>query len=219
LIFRTDQTIINPVTALKVGTVRKEFGEIVAINNLSLVINSGEVSFTIGPKGSGHSTLIDILIGGCVQTAGRILVFGEEMGDDFSLLYRHLGIVFQANTLIDNLTSREHLELACLLRGEIGNDILYFSQLLKLEGCLETRVGQLSRGEKRKLCVAMVLIKRSAILVLDGPTAGIDAQVRRVIWQSIRQMQHVTGLISCHSLEEGEDICFSAVTTNCRQRI
>jgi ABC-type multidrug transport system ATPase subunit len=150
--------------------------------------------------------LIDILTGGTVQTAEMILVFGEEMGDDFSLLYWHLGIVFQANTLIDNLTCREHFELACLLRGEIGNDILSFGQLVKLEDCLETRAGQLSGGEKRKLCIAMALIKRSAILVLDEPTAGINVQVRRVIWESVRQMQPKTGLISCHSLEEGEDV-------------
>jgi ABC-type multidrug transport system ATPase subunit len=206
LVVGNGQIIVNPVTALEVETVRKEFGETVAIDDLSLAISSGEIIFTIGPNGSGKSTLIDILTGGTVQTAGRILVFGEEMGDDFSLLYRHLGIVFQVNALIDNLTCREHLELACLLRGEIGNDILYFSQLLKLEDCLETRAGQLSGGEKRKLCVAMALIKRSAILVLDEPTAGVDAQVRQVIWESVRQMQRTTGLISCHSLEEGEDV-------------
>jgi ABC-type multidrug transport system ATPase subunit len=124
--------------------------------------------FTIGPNGSEKPTLIDLLTGGTGQTAGRILAFGEEMGDDFSLLYPHLGIVFQANTLINDLTCREHLELACLLRAEIGNDILYFSQLLKFEDCLETRPGQLSGDEKRKFCIAMALIKRSVILVLTN---------------------------------------------------
>jgi ABC-type multidrug transport system ATPase subunit len=206
LIFGTDQNMLNPVTALEVEMVRKEFAETVAVNDVSLAINSGEIIFAMGPNGSGKSTLIDILTGGTVPTAGRIMVFGEEMGSDFDLLYRHLGIVFQANTLIDNLTCREHLELACSLRGEIGNDILYFSQLLKLEDCLETSAGKLSGGEKRKLCVAMALIRRSAILVLDEPTAGVDAQVRRVIWESVRQMRHATGLISCHSLEEGGEV-------------
>jgi ABC-type multidrug transport system ATPase subunit len=197
--------------AIRFENLRKVYGKsTVAIDDLSMSIRTSEIVIAIGPNGSGKSTLLDTLIGAHAATSGKILVFGEEIAQDFSILYSHLGIVFQDNCLMESLSCLEHLQLFCELQGydggELTDTVAQFLSVFQLNGCAQTRGKALSGGEKRKLCIAITLISDPAILILDEPTAGVDAQSRQLIWKAISRYQNVTALISAHSLEEAESV-------------
>jgi ABC-type multidrug transport system ATPase subunit len=203
----------DPDEAIRLEGVSKVYSgkqETVALNDVSLTIRTGEILIAIGANGAGKSTLINTLIGAIPKTSGRLYAFGDEIEQDFSELYRCLGLVFQDDTIIEDITCREHFELFSGLRGytpaETEQDLSSLSSMLKLTECLDTRAKDLSGGEKRKLCIALSLISRPSILIFDEPTAGVDAQSRQIIWKAISHFEGITAFISCHSLEEAESV-------------
>jgi ABC-type multidrug transport system ATPase subunit len=188
----------------------KVYGETVALDDVSLSIRPGEVIIAIGPNGAGKSTLINTLIGAQAATSGSIFVFDEQVEHNFGRLYAHLGIVFQDNCLLDTLSCVEHLRLFGEMQGyegaELEDTVSTFVSMFQVEECSNTLAKMLSGGEKRKLCIAIALMSRPSILILDEPTAGVDAQSRQLIWKAISRFPNITALISAHSLEEAESI-------------
>lgn len=203
----------NEEMALSMHNVTKEYkGHVTtrALNNVTFDIPTGGMVIIIGPNGAGKSTIISSLVGAIDITSGSILMFGEEIEQNFSALYANLGIVFQDNVVIKELTCEEYMRLWCDILGESRSqataDVSYFSSLLGLGDCLLKRCDSLSGGQKRRLCIALALLRKPAILILDEPTAGVDVQARQLIWKAVTSVEGLTCFISAHSLEEAESI-------------
>jgi len=192
-------------------TYHGEEGDVVALNDVSESIKQGEVIILIGPNGSGKSTLINCMTGAVAFDEGNLSLYNSDLTDDFSQLYTVLGFVAQDNVIFEFLTVREHLEFFGKLRGipdeMLTSDIEFFADSLHLKNQLDSRAQGLSGGEKRKLCIAISLIQRPKILILDEPTSGVDVQSRSIIWKTIGAFKGTTSFISTHALEEAESVC------------
>lgn len=200
-------------TTVDIDSLRKVYPgkmETLAVNNISMSLSPGDIVIAIGPNGSGKSTLINMLSGTLEATSGSIRIGGKEVGRDFSGLYARLGIVFQDDTIAEKLTTREHLEIISQLNGasdeETLDEVMRIASLLQLTEVLDNQAGMLSGGQKRKLCIGMAFIRHPSIIIMDEPTAGLDAQSRQLVWKIIHESQGITGFISSHSLEEGESV-------------
>lgn len=181
----------------------------VALDGINLSISPKEVIVFVGPNGSGKSTLIDVLTGALEQDEGEVNICGFELRDVYYEYHSELGVVFQANTLYDKLTVREHFKLFSFRIGndqDVESEIDRLVTMLQLSAVLESFAEDLSGGEKRKLCLALALLQRPHFLILDEPTAGVDAFCRRQIWKVVGDLHNTTTIASTHSLEESEYI-------------
>lgn len=185
--------------------------EVKALDSVSLTVSNGEFIVALGSNGSGKTTLISSLIGAIDVDEGSILFHGKELKNDFDeILYPELGVVFQENVLFDQLTMKEHFELFGRLSGfgenQIKSDMNNLVTVLKMSNMINTSAENLSGGNKRKLCVALSLLKKPTIVIMDEPTAGVDAQSRQLIWKVLNEFSGATVFTTCHSVEECESI-------------
>ena len=181
-----------------------------AINDISFHIKRGEVIVMIGPNGAGKSTLMNILAGAIEPTDGKVNILGGPETDRFKELQQYLGIVFQDNVIINLLSVREHLYLFGAFRGvpeeEIDEAVDFFGEQLQLTHMLDNFAGDLSGGQKRKLCIAMSLLGNPPLVIMDEPTAGVDVQARQLIWKMISSLKDTTTIVTSHALEEAEAV-------------
>jgi ABC-type multidrug transport system ATPase subunit len=181
-----------------------------ALDDVNFVIKPGEVIVVIGPNGAGKSTLINIIAGAIEPTEGRMRLMGSDPTNRFKEIQRYLGIVFQENVIIPLLSVREHMYMFGAFRG-IPMDVLeesmeFFAHTLQLTEMMNNRAGDLSGGQKRKLCIALSLLGNPPIVIMDEPTAGVDVQARQLIWKTIAGLDGTTSLITSHALEEAEAV-------------
>lgn len=200
--------------ALVLENVKKTYngnaGEIVALDNINCRIQEKEVVVMIGPNGAGKSTFIDVLTGAFHPDSGTVSIYGQTITDDFTVLYQHLGIVFQGNTMINRISVRDNFKVIGELRGLdpelVEERMTSLTTQLELADCLGKFAGDLSGGQKRKLCLALALLHKPAILIMDEPTAGVDVQSRQMIWRVVAN-EEATCLITTHALEEAASVC------------
>ncbi|KAK8835379.1 hypothetical protein M9Y10_013316 [Tritrichomonas musculus] len=182
-----------------------------ALNGVNCQIGKNEAIIMIGPNGCGKSTLINCIIGTIPVDSGDIEFFEENLDGDFTIIYDNLGIVFQDNVLINELTVNEHFELIGSIHSfskeKIESYSNYLLSLLCMSDCKGSRASDLSGGQKRKLCISLAILHRPPLLIFDEPTAGVDAQSRQTIWKAISLFKDTTALITTHALEEAESIC------------
>ena len=137
-------------------------------------------------------------------------LFDGEETDRFNQIQSYLGVCFQDNVIIDLLSVKEHFELFGAFRG-VPQDTLekcidFFAKQLQLGHMLDNRAGDLSGGQKRKLCIGLSLLGDPPIVLMDEPTAGVDVQARQLIWKMIASLKHTTSIITSHALEEAEAV-------------
>jgi len=181
-----------------------------AVDDISFNVKKGEIIVMIGPNGAGKSSIINTVSGAIPVTSGTIKLGNNEETTDFSGIQNMLGIVFQDNVIIKLLSIREHLEIFGSFRG-IPDDVLqdaidFFAENLQLKEMLPNRAGDLSGGQKRKLCLALSLLGNPPIIIMDEPTAGVDVQARQLIWKTISNLTNSTCIITTHALEEAEAV-------------
>ena len=191
-------------------TKRYKGSKVNAIDDVSFDIKKGEIIVMIGPNGAGKSSIINTVSGAIPVTKGTLSLGGNEKMDQFTGIQECLGIVFQDNVIMRVLSIREHLELFGAIRGidenTLKSSIEYFAEMLQLTEMLPNRAGDLSGGQKRKLCIAMALLGNPPIIIMDEPTAGVDVQARQLIWKSISGLKNSTCIITTHALEEAEAV-------------
>ncbi|EAY18351.1 ABC transporter family protein [Trichomonas vaginalis G3] len=184
--------------------------EVTALDNVDFYINRGEVIVMIGPNGAGKSTLINILAGAIEPDEGKINILGGNETDRFKEMQHYLGVCFQGNVIINLLSVREHLYLFGAFRGvprdQIDQAVEFFGSQLQLTHMMDNRAGDLSGGQKRKLCIAMSLLGNPPLVIMDEPTAGVDVQARQLIWKMISSLKDTTSIITSHALEEAEAV-------------
>ena len=206
------EDIPNESSIMKVDHLVKRYKgkKVNAVDDVSFDIKRGEIIVMIGPNGAGKSSIINTVSGAISANGGTLTLGGDEPTTQFSGIQGCLGIVFQDNVIINLLSIREHLEIFGRFRG-IDEKVLqeaidFFADNLQLKEMLPNRAGDLSGGQKRKLCIALALLGNPPIIIMDEPTAGVDVQARQLIWKSISNLTSSTCIITTHALEEAEAV-------------
>ena len=186
----------------------KRYGDVVAVNGLSLAVHRGECFGLLGPNGAGKTTTIEILEGLLAPDAGHVEVLGLRWDRDEHALRQRLGIQLQETQLADKLTVEETLKLfrSFYTRGRDVTDLL---RMVELEGKRKSWVSKLSGGQKQRLSVACALAGSPDVLFLDEPTTGLDPQSRRQLWGILNRFRADGGtiLLTTHYMDEAEVLC------------
>jgi ABC-2 type transport system ATP-binding protein len=182
-----------------------------ALNAVSFDVPRGQIFGLLGPNGAGKSTLINILAGLVVKTGGEVTIWGFDVDEHPRNAKRSIGVVPQEIIFDPFFTPRETLEIQAGLYGippgERQSDELLAAMHLTDKANAYSRT--LSGGMKRRLLVAKAMVHSPPILVLDEPTAGVDVELRRQLWNYVRQLNQrgVTIVLTTHYLEEAEELC------------
>jgi ABC-2 type transport system ATP-binding protein len=196
------------VHALRCLDLRKRYGDVVAVDGLSLAIERGECFGLLGPNGAGKTTTIEILEGLLAPDGGEVEVLGLTWRRDEQALRQRLGVQLQETQLAEKLTVEETLRLFRSFYHE-GHSVDALLQMVELESKRSSWVGKLSGGQKQRLALACALAGNPELLFLDEPTTGLDPQSRRQLWDLVRRIKHAGGtiLITTHYMDEAEILC------------
>jgi ABC-2 type transport system ATP-binding protein len=199
-----------PELAIDVRGLRREFREVVAVDDVSIEIPRGEVFGLVGPDGAGKSTLIRMLATVLTPTSGDAFVFGNSVISDPHAVKPRIGYMSQAFSLYGDLTVRENLDFFAELRGVPRSQLdSRAGKLLEFSGLTEfaSRQAQfLSGGMKQKLALAATLISEPDLLFLDEPTTGVDPVSRREFWRIISDLhrQGITVFVATPYMDEAD---------------
>jgi ABC-2 type transport system ATP-binding protein len=186
----------------------KRYGDVVAVDGLSLSVARGECFGLLGPNGAGKTTTIEILEGLLEPDAGDVQVLGLRWRVDERELRQRLGVQLQETQLAEKLTVEETLRLfrSFYHRGRTIDELL---RIVELESKRGSWVGKLSGGQKQRLAVACALAGDPDLLFLDEPTTGLDPQSRRQLWQLLAHFRTQGGtiLMTTHYMDEAEALC------------
>jgi ABC-2 type transport system ATP-binding protein len=186
-------------------------GTLRALDDVSFDIAQGEFFGLLGPNGAGKTTLISILAGLARATEGTVTVMGHDVVTDYAAARKSLGIVPQELVFDPFFSVRETLRIQSGYFGVKGNDAWIDEVLaeLGLSDKAHANMRQLSGGMKRRVLVAQALVHRPPVIVLDEPTAGVDVELRQMLWKFIARLNREghTVLLTTHYLEEAEALC------------
>lgn len=190
---------------LEVKHLKKKYGELTAVDDISFSIDSGTCFGLLGPNGAGKTTTIEVVEGIMKPDSGEILYKGKERGKKF---HEEVGIQFQNTELPHYLTVKETLATFRKLYGRNTN----FGELVKLchlEDILEKDNRQISGGQKQRLLLAMALANDPDLIFLDEPTTGLDPQARRHLWDIVFRLKqkNKTIVLTTHYMEEAQLLC------------
>jgi putrescine transport system ATP-binding protein len=196
------------VPFVRVQGVTKTFGEVYAVDNVTLDIFKGEFFALLGPSGCGKSTLLRILAGLERPTSGRVVIDGQDM-TDVPPWRRPVNMMFQSYALFPHLSVRKNiafgLEQERLPRAEIAERVAEMVRLVRLEGLEDRKPDQLSGGQKQRVALARALVKRPKVLLLDEPLGALDKKLRDQTQLELVNIQDRLGLtfvIVTHDQEE-----------------
>jgi ABC-2 type transport system ATP-binding protein len=182
-----------------------------ALKAIDLAIPRGSVFGLLGPNGAGKSTFINILAGMVMKTGGKASIWGVDIDEDPRNARAGIGIVPQEISLDAFFTPKEILNVQAGLYG-VPKAERRTTELLELVGLSDkanTYSRTLSGGMRRRLMVAKAMVHNPPVLVLDEPTAGVDIELRRGLWETVRALnaRGVTIVLTTHYLEEAEELC------------
>lgn len=189
----------------------KEFGDVKAVDGVTLHIEKGELFALLGVNGAGKTTLIRMLTGLLEPSEGDAVLGGFSVREKGGRVKAFTGLSPQENAVAPNLTVYENLALMAGVTGsptaEIRGKCEKMLREFSLEGVRKKRAGKLSGGWQRRLSLAMALIGEPRILFLDEPTLGLDVLARRELWDVIRALKgRVTIVMTTHYMEEAETL-------------
>ena len=186
-------------------------GNVHALKDLNLEVNEGEILGLLGPNGAGKSTFINILAGVTDKTSGEVIVWGFNLDKNPRQVRVSLGIVPQEINVDPFFTPKKLLDLQAGLFGVKKKDRITDTilELVALKDKSNSYTRSLSGGMKRRLLIAKALVHKPPIVILDEPTAGVDVELRRNLWENIRSLRKlgVTIILTTHYLQEAEELC------------
>ncbi len=192
---------------------RRAFGELKAVDDVSFEVGAGETYGLLGPNGAGKTTAISMVAGLLATDGGEILVAGEVMTPRASAAKRHVGLVPQELAIYPDLTARENLDFFARLYGmDKGGRANRIDRVLEVIGLADRagdRAGEYSGGMKRRLNIGIGLLHEPRLLILDEPTVGVDPQSRNSILASVEDLatDGISVLYTTHYMEEAERLC------------
>jgi len=197
--------------AIRAVGLHKRFGSLQALDDVSLDIQQGEFFGLLGPNGAGKTTLISILAGLTRADSGHAEIMGHDVRHDYRQARRALGVVPQELVYDPFFNVRETLRIQSGYFGLRHNDAWIDEVMHHLDLARHADKGtqSLSGGMKRRLLVAQALVHKPPVIVLDEPTAGVDVDLRRSLWEFIARLNREghTILLTTHYLEEAEALC------------
>ena len=198
---------------LTIENVTKRFGEIVALDRVSLSLARGEFFGLLGPNGAGKTTLMSLVAGLRAPDSGSISISGQRVGPNAMAPRHELGFVPQAIALYEELSAEENLRLFGKLYGLAGQELrarvdhgLHAAQLFERR---QDKVQTYSGGMKRRINVVASILHRPALLLCDEPTVGVDPQSRNAIFEFLQRLNAdgMTIVYSTHYMEEATRLC------------
>jgi lipooligosaccharide transport system ATP-binding protein len=193
--------------------VSKRFPERLVVDALDLDVPPGLCFGVLGPNGAGKTTTLKMIYGVMPPSAGSVRVFGIDVTANARTVRARLGVTLQENSLIQNLSPLENLRVFgrfhLLAKNVIEAQAQELLDFLDLRSHASVPVAKLSGGFKRRLAVALSLMNRPELLILDEPTTGLDPAIRQTLWQRVRDLRAAgtTVLLATHYMEEAEQLC------------
>lgn len=200
------------VAAVSIQGITKQFGQFSALNGIDLAIEQGEFFALLGPNGAGKSTLINLMSGLLKPSSGRIRIMGFDVQADYQQARMALGVVPQELVFDPFFNVREMLRFQAGYFGRGPENDAWVDEVIEGLGLTDkahTNMRQLSGGMKRRALIAQALAHKPPVIVLDEPTAGVDVELRQMLWafiQKLNQQGH-TIILTTHYLEEAETLC------------
>ncbi len=199
--------------AIQIENVHKHYGDLHALNGMSLTIEEGEFFGLLGPNGAGKSTLINIVAGLTRMTSGQVSVLGRDVVRDYRHSRECLGVVPQEIVYDPFFTVRELLRIQAGYFGKSKAEadpwIDALLDGLHLSDKANTNMRALSGGMKRRVLIAQALVHKPRVVILDEPTAGVDVELRTTLWEFVQELHQKghTIVLTTHYLEEAENLC------------
>ncbi len=196
--------------AIHTDGLTRTFGELRAVDALSIAIPRGEIYGFLGPNGAGKSTLVRILCTLLLPSAGRATVAGHDVAGDANRVRLRIGAALQASAVDPKQSGRELLRLQCRLYGLAGapatRRIDELIELVDIGAAIDARVGTYSGGMRRRLDLALALVHTPEVLFLDEPTSGLDPVSRARVWDEVRRLNAdgATIFLTTQYLEEAD---------------
>lgn len=191
----------------------KRYKDFIAVDNLSLSINEGEIFGLLGPNGAGKTTTINTILGLSKKDSGDIRIFGKSMDSNEEEIKRNIGIVPQNIAVFNDLKAYENVEFFGKLYGLRGKLLKErVEEALEFTGLLDRKKdypGKYSGGMQRRLNIACAIVHKPKLIIMDEPTVGIDPQSRNHILDSVRKLNESgsTVIYTSHYMEEIEELC------------
>ncbi|MDO9204892.1 ABC transporter ATP-binding protein [Methylotenera sp.] len=198
--------------AIKINGIHKSFSGLHALKGIDLTIEQGEFFALLGPNGAGKSTLISILAGLIKADAGSISVMGFDVVNQYQQARQLLGVVPQELVFDPFFNVREMLRFQAGYFGRGAENDAWVDEILEGLGLTDkahTNMRKLSGGMKRRALIAQALAHKPPVIVLDEPTAGVDVELRQMLWEFIKKLNRDghTIILTTHYLEEAEALC------------
>jgi lipooligosaccharide transport system ATP-binding protein len=194
-------------------SVSKRFGKQLVVDQLDLQVPAQACFGLLGPNGAGKTTTLRMIYGVTRATNGTITVFGMDIDRHLRTVRSRLGVTLQQNVLIEALSPKENLRVFgryhLLREPELSRRAEELIEFLDLRSHANVPVRQLSGGFQRRLAIALSLMNRPELLILDEPTTGLDPAVRLVLWSRIRELRAAgtTVLLTTHYMDEAQRLC------------
>lgn len=198
---------------VKIEGLTKKFGDVTAVDNISLNIEEGEIYGLLGPNGAGKSTIINILCGLLAMNKGKIEILGKDIEKNSNVTKQNIGVVPQEIAIYEDLTAYENVKFFASLYGLKGSELkVKVEEALEFVGLLDKKKQypkNFSGGMRRRLNIACAIAHRPKLIIMDEPTVGIDPQSRNHILQSVKKLNSLgcTIIYTTHYMEEAEAIC------------
>lgn len=192
---------------LSASSLRKTFGDFVAVKHVDLEVFPGECLALLGPNGAGKTTTVEMLEGLQTPDAGSIRIFGSELASHRRHILEEVGVMLQDTQLYKKLSVRETVSLfASFFKKAI--DVGEAIKMVQLEDKTDQRLEALSGGQKQRAYLACALVNAPRLLFLDEPTTGLDPQARRMIWSLLEQHKKKDRgiLLTTHYMDEAEQL-------------
>jgi ABC-2 type transport system ATP-binding protein len=190
--------------AVDIEGIRKNFGGLRALDGVNLHIKTGEIYGLLGPNGAGKTTIIRAIVGLVAPDAGTVTVLGRRMPDVDNL--RNVGYMTQQAALYPGLSVEENLEFFAAINGAEKQGVTDALKLVRLDDRRKSVVATLSGGMRQRCSLAVALVHKPKLLLLDEPTVGVDPQLRVQFWEDFRRMADngTTIIVSSHVMDEAE---------------
>jgi ABC-2 type transport system ATP-binding protein len=210
--------MMNNEPIIQTMNLSRSFGEILAVDRVSISINQGEVFGLLGPNGAGKTTTVRMLAALLEPTSGEAYVAGFQIGKEDQEIRRKIGLLPEAPGLYDALTAEQNLAFygAMYSVEEISRQIKRYLELLGLWNRRHEPVATFSKGMRQKLAIARALLHEPEVLFLDEPTSGLDPQAARLVREFITGLKGEgrTIILCTHNLEEADRLCDRVAVVN-----
>jgi len=196
---------------LEIHDLSKHYGKLVAVSNLNIELEKGEIFGFLGPNGAGKTTTIKMIAGLISPTKGYIKINGFNVTKDHIRALQAVGLIIESPAFYDHLSARKNLEIFGYLYGGISNKrIDYLLELMGLRDRANDKTAHYSTGMRQRLAIAAALLHQPKLVILDEPTSGLDPAGRREIRNLLPRLveeEGITVFLSSHILPEVEQVC------------